>query len=58
MSVPAAARYIASNRINEWGYRHRKERMEYNEKLPYTRDVATGRSYAKDIRMFGLANWI
>lgn len=58
VAATAAVSYIASKRINEWGYRHRKERMEYNEKLTYIRDVATGRSYAKDIRMFGLANWI
>ena len=58
VAATAAVSYLASKRINEWGYRHRKERMEYNEKLTYIRDVATGRSYAKDIRMFGLANWI
>ena len=58
VAATAAVSYLASKHINEWGYRHRKERMEYNEKLTYIRDVATGRSYAKDIRMFGLANWI
>lgn len=58
VEATAAVSYLASKHINEWGYRHRKERMEYNEKLTYIRDVATGRSYAKDIRMFGLANWI
>ena len=58
VAATAAVSYLASKHINECGYRHRKERMEYNEKLTYIRDVATGRSYAKDIRMFGLANWI
>jgi ATP-binding cassette, subfamily B, bacterial len=56
--ITSAVSYFASKRINEWGYRHRKERMEYNDKLRYIRGTAQGRSYAKDIRMFGLANWI
>ena len=34
------------------------EAQEYNEKLEYINSVAIERSYAKDIRMFGLANWI
>ena len=58
VAATAAVSYIASKHINEWGYRHRKERMEYNEKLEYINSVAIERSYAKDIRMFGLANWI
>ena len=58
VAATAAVSYLASKRINEWGYRHRKERMEYNEKLEYINSVAIERSYAKDIRMFGLANWI
>ena len=58
VAATAAVSYLASKHINEWGYRHRKERMEYNEKLEYINSVAIERSYAKDIRMFGLANWI
>ena len=50
--------YLASRRINEWGYRHREEEARYVKQLSYVRQVATDRQYGKDIRIFGLQEWV
>lgn len=50
--------YLASRRINEWGYRHREEEAGYVKRLAYVQKVATDRQYGKDIRIFGLREWV
>ncbi len=50
--------YLVNKRINEWGYRHKEEEAAYGEKMAYIRKMATGREAAKDIRIFGLAEWL
>mgnify|MGYP003373617144 FL=1 len=50
--------YVINKRISRWGYEHREEEAEYTKQLDYLHDVATKRSYAKDIRIFGLDTWI
>ena len=49
--------YLVNKRISRWGYEHREEEGEYAKQLDYLHDVATKRSYAKDIRIFGLDTW-
>lgn len=56
--VTTAAGYLVNRHINEWGYRHREEEAEYIKEMQYIRETATGRSHAKDIRIFGLAGWV
>ena len=58
ITATSAASYFVSNRINEWGYRHRDEERTLEKKLGYLESVAQKRDYAKDIRMFGLRAWI
>lgn len=53
-----AAGYFFSKRINGWGYRHRQEEAAYSKRMEYVRRVSTGREYAKDIRIFGLRDWL
>ncbi len=53
-----AVGYFVNKRINEWGYRHREEESEYIKEMWYIRETATGRSHAKDIRIFGLTGWV
>lgn len=53
-----AANFFLSRRILSWGYRHREEEAEYMEQMRYLSDVATGRQHAKDIRIFGLREWL
>ncbi|MDO5411313.1 MAG: ABC transporter ATP-binding protein [Lachnospiraceae bacterium] len=56
--VTTAVGYLINKRINEWGYRHKEEEAAYDKSLGYIQDTATGREYAKDIRIFGLKGWL
>ena len=53
-----AAGYCVNKRFNSWGYRHREEESACHERLAYIHRVSTRRSYAKDIRVFGLRDWL
>ena len=53
-----AAGYFVNKRFNSWGYRHRGEESACHERLAYIHRVATRRAYAKDIRVFGLRDWL
>lgn len=56
--VTTVGGYFVNKHINEWGYRHKEEEASYGERMGYIREVATERNYAKDIRIFGLKEWI
>ena len=56
--VTAVAGYFVNKRINGWGYRHREEEAAYIEKMDYVNRVAAKRTHAKDIRIFGLRDWL
>ena len=58
VALTSVISYFASKRINEWGYRHREEEARYVKQLSYIRQVATERQYGKDIRIFGLREWV
>lgn len=50
--------YLIGNKVNEWGYRHKEEDAAYSKKLTLLCSYCVDRKYAKDIRIFGLGNWI
>ncbi len=50
--------YFVSKRINEYGYRHREEVEDYENKLWYTSRRAHDVKAAKDIRIFNLKPWL
>lgn len=50
--------YLVSNRLNEWGYRHREEESEYDTQIFYLDRRSSNLAFAKDIRIFGLRPWI
>ena len=50
--------YFVNKRINEWGYRHREEEIQYNKKMNYAYHTSVDRAFAKDIRIFGLRTWV
>ena len=56
--VTAAAGYLVNRQVNEWTYRHRDEVADIHKKASYVSNLATKRQYAKDIRIFGLSDWI
>ena len=58
LTVTTAAEYFVNRRINEWGYRHREEGAKITRSLHYLRNTAEGREFGKDIRIFGLRQWL
>lgn len=56
--LTSVASYFISKKINEWGYRHRDERHQHWERMNYIRKKAESGELAKDIRIFGLGEWI
>lgn len=56
--LTAAASYFFGRRIRQWRYRHRKEESAHRNKLRYIIQSARDRELAKDIRIFGLGDWL
>lgn len=56
--VTAVLGYLASYRANEWNYHHREEEEEISKRVQYVLDKAQDRYLAKDIRIFGMQEWI
>ena len=56
--LTTATGFFVSKRINEWGYRHREEEAEFDKKLGYLRGKSNSIVLAKDIRIFGLSDWL
>lgn len=50
--------YFVSKRINEYGYRHRDEVEDYENKLWYAARASQDAKAAKDIRIFNLKPWL
>ncbi len=50
--------YLASRYANNWRYQHREEEEIYFQKKRYIRNKAESLELAKDIRIFGLQNWL
>lgn len=50
--------YVWNKRFMEWGYRHREEEEEYSNKLYYIATSCMKREMAKDIRIFGMKEWM
>lgn len=52
------AGFLVSRRTNNWRYARRDEEEEYYQKKQYIRSKAESIELAKDIRIFGLQNWL
>ena len=50
--------FLVSRSANNWHYRHREEEETYFQKSHYIRTKAESVEFAKDIRIFGLQNWL
>lgn len=50
--------YFVNKKIHEWGYTHREEESEYIKQLNFFYSHAQNRVMAKDIRLFGIRNWL
>lgn len=56
--LTTAVGYFVNKRILDWGYVHREEEAALLQRMQYIQTVGTGRDLAKDIRIFGLKDWI
>lgn len=56
--VTTVAGFFVNNRINGYGYRHRDEENIYRNKLWYLTGLSQNTQYAKDIRIFGMKQWL
>lgn len=56
--LAAAASYWIGRTIRQWRYRHRDEEAAYQHKLSYINQRARNRELAKDVRIFGLGDWL
>lgn len=50
--------FSVSNYLNGWGYRHRDEEAEYSRRMNYLSEKSRDYTLAKDIRIFGMRDWI
>lgn len=50
--------YLVNYGANEWNYRHREEEEEICKCVMYVQDEAQNRYLAKDIRIFGMREWL
>lgn len=56
--VTAFLSYRINKRVNDWNYGKEEEEMGLILKLIYLKNTAASAGYAKDIRVFGLRNWL
>lgn len=54
----AVAGYLVNSYINGWSYRHRQEEAGLQNRFFYFRDKARERHLAKDVRIFGIGEWL
>lgn len=50
--------FLCSKKANEWSYMHQDEEEKYSAQHLYIRDKAESVALAKDVRIFGLQNWL
>ena len=50
--------FLINKHLSGWGYRHREEEAEYLKRMNYVNYKAVDRVSAKDIRIFGMRDWI
>jgi len=56
--VSAIVGYFLNKHIDGWSYRHRDEEAKYSRRMNYISNKAGETAIVKDIRMFGIGNWL
>ena len=56
--ITAGLGFFVARETNEWRFRHRKEEEEYLKQIHYIGRKAESVTLAKDIRIFGLQDWL
>ena len=57
-AAAALISYLVGIRLNGWGYRHRQEEADIINRFDHIRRKCGDRYLAKDIRIFGLEEWL
>jgi len=50
--------FFINRHINSWGYRNREEQAKYTQHVSYISRKARDTTLAKDIRLFGMRDWL
>ena len=58
VAVTTALSFFTARHFSAWGYRHREEQAEQEKRINYLRDKFDSIPLAKDIRIFGLSDWL
>lgn len=56
--VTAILSFLANRFINRWSHQIKEEEAEYSHKMEYISERASDAVIAKDIRLFGMRNWL
>ncbi len=57
-TATAVVGYIVGKRVSAWQYHHMDECSEYSNKMNYLNSMGKNRTFAKDIRIFGMGAWL
>lgn len=58
VAVTTALSFLTTRHFSAWGYRRREEQAEQEKRINYLRDKFNSIPLAKDIRIFGLSDWL
>ena len=58
ITVTTVAEYFVSKKVDEWVYQHRDESGAARQKLSYITCKGESRTIGKDIRIFGMKDWM
>lgn len=56
--LTSVAAFLVSRKMNQWEHKHREEREKLDKKAGYLRDKPGDTALGKDIRIFGMGNWL
>lgn len=56
--VTSVISFFVTRYVNEWEYRHKKEKEAISKEISYFDERARALEFAKDIRIFGLHTWV
>lgn len=54
----SAAGFLTTRRAGDWSFRHRAEKADCQNKARYIREKSESITLAKDVRLFGLQEWL
>lgn len=56
--LTSVAGFFAEQHFHGWGYRHKEEETKLEQEVNYVAALGPNRVFAKDMRIFGMADWL